>query len=552
MWRISLLILLLSACSHDSGQRGEDTDLAKRPNILLIVADDLGYSDIGAFGSEIATPNLDNLAAQGLVLTNFYTGPTCSVSRAMLLSGADNHIAGLGNMAETVSDNQLGKPGYEGHLNDRVATIAETLKALGYRTYMAGKWHLGMAPEQSPFQRGFDQTFALLYGGASHFADMAGPDTHRNPAIYRENGRLVSELPAEFFSTSFYTDRIIEQIDSEADSTAPFFAYLSYTAPHWPLQAPDDYIDKYAGRYAVGYDTVREQRFAKQQTLKLLPADLGVSERPADIPAWAELTVEKRASHARNMEIYAAMVDHMDMSIGRVLDYLRARGSLDNTLIVFMSDNGADQWSLRNAPPAVGEFAATFDNSPSNLGREGSFVFYGPEWAHVSNTPFTRYKGTTYQGGIRSPAIVYWPERIQTGQMNDALAFITDWYPTFVEVAGGDAATTGGKSLAAVLDGSAQAVREPADYIGIEVWGKRSIVGQRYKMVSSPVRPHGQADWELYDLSVDPSETTDLATTEPDRLQDMQDAWNTYAATSNVILPEGPFKIRPVGDKPTE
>ena len=547
------LIVLLTACTPDSEIDVDDANTNdERPNILLIVADDMGYSDIGAYGGEIATPNLDDLAANGLTLTNFYTGPTCSVTRAMLISGQDNHIAGLGNMAETLADNQLGLPGYEGHLNDRVETIAEVLKSAGYQTYMAGKWHLGMQPEQSPHRRGFDQTFALLYGGASHFADMTGPDKHRDPALYRENGQLVSELPEDFFSTTFYTDRTISQIDSGIDSGKPFFAFLSYTAPHWPLQVPDYYRDKYQGRYDAGYDAIRSQRLAQQKRLGLLPETLVEPPRPGNIEAWEELDPEMREFHARNMELYAAMVDHMDMSIGRVIEFLDDRGELDNTIIVFMSDNGADPWDYDHSPPAVGQYAKTFDNSPENRGRAGSFVFYGAQWAHVSNTPFTRYKGSSYQGGIRSPLIVHWPARAPAGRVSAALTYVTDLFPTFTDAAGAEATASPGRSLVPLVLGKTGHIRDDSETIGLEVWGKRGVVGQRYKLVSSPKKPHGQADWELYDLWVDPSEQRNLAAEQPEVLARMLQAWESYQAQYNVVLPEGEFKVRPVGEIPAE
>lgn len=555
MWRIAPLIVLLAACSEDAENPDGSADTVQRsarPNILLIVADDLGFSDIGVFGSEISTPNLDELAAKGMVLKNFYTGPTCSVSRSMLMSGMDNHIAGLGNMAETVADNQLGLPGYEGHLSSGVSTIAEVLRSAGYHTYMAGKWHLGMQPEQAPGNRGFEQSFALLYGGASHFGDKVGPDAHRDPALYRDNGQLVDELPEDFYSTTFYTDKVISQIDSDIGDGKPFFAYLSYTAPHWPLQAPDEHVDKYRSRYDVGYDAIRERRFAKQANLGLFPAATPEPPRPQRVKPWDDLTAEEKRFHARNMEIYAAMVDYMDVSIGRVIEYLSQEGELDNTIIVFVSDNGADSWDFDSAPPPVGKYAATFDNSPENQGREGSFVLYGPEWAHVSNTPFTRYKGSAYEGGIRSPAIVYWPGKTPEGQASDALTSISDWYPTFADLAGADHADSSGKSLVPLLERSVEQVRDEGETIGFEVWGKRGIVGQQYKLVSSPNIPHGQADWELYNLADDPSEQLDLAAEESDVLATMQREWDKYQSTNNVVLPEGEFKVRAVGDKPTE
>ncbi|MDC0641059.1 arylsulfatase [Porticoccaceae bacterium] len=556
MWRILSLVVLLSACSQDedpsTAPSAENAqDIQSRPNILLVVADDLGYSDIGAFGSEILTPNLDELAAGGMSLTNFYSGPTCSVTRSMLMTGMDSHIAGLGNMAETVADNQMGQPGYEGHLSARVDTVAEILKSAGYHTYMAGKWHLGMHPDRSPRNRGFEQSFAMLYGAGSHFSDMAGGDAHRHPVLYRDNGLLIDELSDDFYSTTFYTDRIIEQIDSNVDDGRPFFAYLAYTAPHWPLQAPDSIIDKYRGAYDRGYDSVRQGRFAAQQKLGLFDSSIQAPQRPGYVKPWVDLSDQERAYHARNMEIYAAMVDYMDTGIGRVIDYLNKRDQLDNTIIVFISDNGAEHWDHSSAPPPIGEFAANFDNSAENSGREGSFVLYGSEWAHVSNTPFSRYKGTTYEGGIRSPAVISWPDKIAGGQVSRAITHSSDWLPTFAELAGAGTQNVSGKSLVALLTGSVEQVRDSNETVGMEIWGKRGIIANGYKLVSSG-KPNELVDWELYNLQADPGEQIDLTQRQPEVFNSMLKHWNDYVANNNVILPEGPFTVRPVGEKPVE
>jgi arylsulfatase A-like enzyme len=556
MWRILSLVVLLSACSQDEdpgATPGAENaqDIQSRPNILLVVADDLGYSDIGAFGSEILTPNLDELAARGMLLTNFYSGPTCSVTRSMLMTGMDSHIAGLGNMAETVADNQMGQPGYEGHLSARVDTVAEILKSAGYHTYMAGKWHLGMHPDRSPRSRGFEQSFAMLYGAGSHFSDMAGGDAHRHPVLYRDNGLLIDELSDDFYSTTFYTDRIIEQIDSNVDDGRPFFAYLAYTAPHWPLQAPDSIIDKYRGAYDRGYDSVRQHRFAAQQKLGLFDSSIQAPQRPSYVKPWVDLSDQERTYHARNMEIYAAMVDYMDTGIGRVIDYLDKRDQLDNTIIVFISDNGAEHWDHSSAPPPIGEFAANFDNSAENSGREGSFVLYGSEWAHVSNTPFSRYKGTTYEGGIRSPAVISWPDKIVSGQVSRAITHSSDWLPTFAELAGAGTQNVSGKSLVGLLTGSVEQVRDSNETVGMEIWGKRGIIANGYKLVSSG-KPNELVDWELYNLQADPGEQVDLAQRQPEVFNSMLKHWNDYVANNNVILPEGPFTVRPVGKKPVE
>jgi arylsulfatase A-like enzyme len=556
MWRILPLAVLLSACSPDgdpgTAPSAENAlDIQSRPNILLVVADDLGYSDIGAFGSEILTPNLDELAAGGMLLTNFYSGPTCSVTRSMLMTGMDSHVAGLGNMAETVADNQMGHPGYEGYLSERVDTVAEILKSAGYHTYMAGKWHLGMHPDRSPRSRGFEQSFAMLYGAGSHFSDMAGGDAHRHPVLYRDNGLLIDELPDDFYSTTFYTDRIIEQIDSNVDDGRPFFAYLAYTAPHWPLQAPDSIIDKYRGAYDRGYDSVRQHRFAAQQKLGLFDGSIQAPQRPGYVKPWVDLSDQERTYHARNMQIYAAMVDYMDTGIGRVIDYLDKRDQLDNTIIVFISDNGAEHWDHSSAPPPIGEFAENFDNSAENSGRQGSFVLYGSEWAHVSNTPFSRYKGTTYEGGIRSPAVISWPDKIASGQVSRAITHSSDWLPTFAELAGADTQNVSGKSLVGLLTGSVEQVRDGNEAVGMEIWGKRGIIANGYKLVSSG-KPNELVDWELYNLQADPGEQIDLAQRQPEVFNSMLKHWNDYVANNNVILPEGPFTVRPVGKKPVE
>ena len=553
MWRILFLAVLLSACSQDEdlGTAQNAQAIQSRPNILLIVADDLGYSDIGAFGSEILTPNLDELATRGMSLTNFYSGPTCSVTRSMLMTGMDSHIAGLGNMAETVADNQMGQPGYEGHLSARVDTVAEILKSAGYHTYMAGKWHLGIHSDRSPRSRGFEQSFAMLYGAGSHFSDMAGGDMHRHPVLYRDNGRLIDELPDDFYSTTFYTDRIIEQIDSNVDDGRPFFAYLAYTAPHWPLQAPDSIIDKYRGRYDRGYDSVRQGRFAAQQKLGLFDSSIKAPQRPGYLKPWVDLSDQERIYHAGNMEIYAAMIDYMDTGIGRVIDYLDTRDQLDNTIIVFISDNGAEHWDHSSAPPPIGEFAANFDNSSENSGREGSFVLYGSEWAHVSNTPFSRYKGTTYEGGIRSPAVISWPNKIASGQVSRAITHSSDWLPTFAELAGAGVQNVSGKSLVGLLTGSVEQVRDSNQAVGMEIWGKRGIIANGYKFVSSG-KPNELVDWELYNLQADPGEQIDLAQLQPEVFNSMLKHWNDYVASNNVILPEGPFTVRPAGEKPVE
>ncbi|HET7000956.1 MAG TPA: sulfatase-like hydrolase/transferase, partial [Puia sp.] len=308
-----------------------------RPNILMIVADDLGYADLGCYGGEIKTPNIDALAANGILFTHFHTSPLCAPTRSMLLSGNDNHIAGMGSMFSVEGTNRAGKPGYEHHLTDRIVTIAQLLKDGGYQTFMSGKWHLGSAKDQIPYSKGFEKSFALMNGAANHFNNH--PFSPNDTSQYRLDSN-IAQYPAGSFSTDVYTDKMITYID-QRQKGKPFFAYLAYTAPHWPLQVPENYIDRYKGRYEMGYDSLRTLRFATQKAAGIVPENAVLRERNPDIRPWTGLSPEEKKSESRKMEIYAAMVENLDDHIGQLIQFLKKSGLLENTVIVFMSDNGA-------------------------------------------------------------------------------------------------------------------------------------------------------------------------------------------------------------------
>ena len=407
---------LMAACASDrptaEATRGDASRAAsKRPNFLLVVADDLGYADIGAFGAEIATPNIDRLARGGAQFTSFYASPFCSPTRAMLMSGTDNHLAGFGDMAELLIEQQRGKPGYEGYLNERVVALPQVLKDAGYRTVMAGKWHLGTSAAHSPAARGFDRSYAMVQGGASHFGDQSGivaVDPGKPPkAIYRENGQEVDTPRTGFYSSEAFASRVIQYLEeTRGDGGKPFFAYLAFTAPHWPLQAPDEDIRKYEKRYDAGYEVLRQERFERMKRLGLLPADAGLYAGHPHWPKWDRLKPEEKRSEARRMAVYAAMVDNMDRHLGRVLSYLERTGELDNTVIVFLSDNGADGNSVYDVARTREWIHKDMDNSTANIGRQGSFAEYGPGWAQAGMTPLHLYKSFMYEGGISVPAIV--------------------------------------------------------------------------------------------------------------------------------------------------
>lgn len=521
----------------------------KRPNILLIVADDVGYTDIGAYGSEIATPVLDALASDGIRFTDFHTGMACSPTRSMLLSGVDAHLAGLGNMAEDLAPNQKGQPGYEGYLNFAVAPLPAVLRQAGYRTCMAGKWHLGMDEKTSPEARGFDRSFASLQGGAGHFANML-PILGDEKAKYREGHHMVESLPEDFYSTRYLTDRIIAFLDADAGTAkadAPFFAYLAYTAPHWPVQAPRESIDRYKGRYDAGYDVLFEQRLAAAKRLSLVPADVPGGARYPDQPAWDQLNDAEKAIEARRMEIFAAMVSDVDSNIGRLLDHLRMRGELDNTIILFMSDNGSEGHDFAKEWIELAEHAKKCcDNSLDNMGMPDSYIWMGPNWARASTAPFRMFKGYPSEGGTRVPFIVHYKGFDRRG-ITHARGHVTDVMPTLLELAGiphpsprfegHDVHPMSGRSMVPFLEHRQPTVHGADAPFAQELFGKRSIRIGKWKALNMR-KPHGTGEWQLYDLAADMSERNDLASAQPATLKRLVDAWHIWAKQNNVILPD--------------
>jgi arylsulfatase len=415
-----------------------------KPNILLIVADDLGYSDLGSYGGEIKTLVLDTLAQQGVRYTDFYVSPTCSVTRSMLLSGTDNHVAGLGNMGELNAPNQVGKPGYEGVLNKRVASVAELLQDNGYHTYMAGKWHLGLKPDQIPHARGFERDFSTLVGGGDHFDDGWNIEWQIPKMPYTEDGRPIKKLPKDFYSTKTYTDKTIQFIEEGREDSKPFFAYMAFTAPHGPLQLPDDWLRRYKNRYDEGWDGIRLQRLARMQELGIVDKDANSADRLFFLPRSTAFTPAVRVMQGRKMELYAGMVEYMDDQIGRVFDYLKEIDEYDNTVVIFISDNGAEGNNLvemvSGQPGSFGYLHAMnhfSEKGHNSLGRKGTFAEYGPLWAQVSMAPFRAYKGWVAEGGIRSPLIVSGPGVKGAGGLNKkAVLHVMDIAPTILELAG--------------------------------------------------------------------------------------------------------------------
>lgn len=546
----SLAALTTAACTTSLNDALTNNDA---PNVIIIVADDMGYSDIGVLGSEIKTPNIDRLAKKGTLFTRFYTAPTCSPTRAMLLSGVDNHLAGLGNMAETIDPAQVGQPGYEGFLNRDVANMAEIFNAADYQTYMTGKWHLGLEHDQSPFAHGFQKTFAMLGGGASHFNDRIGQDVYRTVAYYRENGELVDELPNDFYSSNYFTDTLIQFI-KEGDQDKPFLGYLAFTAPHWPLQAPKEDIVAQQGKYAEGYDVIRKRRFQALKDAGLIHKDAVQPKGTA--PAWESLTNEERARSERVMEVYAAMVENMDANIGKLIEELESMGKLDNTIIVFMSDNGADGLEFEAIGEEFAKWTNSFDNSIENIGYKNSFVAYGRGWAHTGEAPHLGFKGQMTEGGIRSPLIISAPMARGKQDNDQAIhhsqsATVRDILPTLLDFAGVSrhggqlndrkVHPISGSSLRGVLE-QTQTALHAGKAISAELWNRSSVILDNWKLVKNPA-PRSDGTWKLYNLAEDLAESNDLSAQHPELVARLIEEYKKYAKENNVIEPTGPFRL---------
>jgi arylsulfatase len=455
----------------------------------------------------------------------------------------DNHRAGLGTMGEFVTPEMEGVPGYAGYLNFEVASLPEVMRRAGYHTYMAGKWHLGTDENTSPHARGFEETFVLLQGGGSHWNDqkaLCPPET----LVYSRNGKEVESLPEDFYSSRYYTDRVLQWIEQGRSDNKPFFAYLAYTAPHDPLHAPEEYIAKYRGKYDQGWDALRQERLDSLKKHGLVPSDAVPFPRLPNVKAWDELPREERALAARDMEVYAAMVDYMDEQIARVFDYLKEIGEYDNTMIVFMSDNGANGAEPTAYPGQTDEYLASFDNSLENRGLPGSYIDMGPGWAQASMSPSRMFKAYPTEGGIKAPLLVKVAGGpLAPGAINSAFVHVRDIMPTLLEVAGTakpdaidgrDVLPMQGQSVLELFEGETPTAYAGASEVGYELFGFKAFFDGSWKIVQLP-KPLGTGDWELFDLSTDPGELRDLSAQQPDRLQRMVDRWNAYKSENGVL-----------------
>lgn len=527
--------LVLSGCAPQPDPTASEQNSAATlataatspPNFLLIVADDLGFSDIAPYGGEMPTPNLARLAAEGTRFLDFHTAVKCNPTRAMLHTGIDNNTSAVG-------------PRRNYRLSPDAATLAEVLRDAGYHTYMTGKWDLGRGTDQVPSSRGFEQVLALLPGAGRHF-----PNPHLEASAelnsYSENGERVA-VPDDFYSTYYYTDRMLEYIGANLGDGRPFFAFLSYTAPHYPLQAPRERIEAYEGWYEDGYQATRSARIERLRERGLFPADFE-PYADEDLTDWASLTDAERADESRRMQIYAAMVDIMDEEIGRVLAYLDEQGIADDTVVLFMSDNGAD-----GTATGAGYNEAD-DNSLDNLGSATSYVTVGANWARVSSTPLRLYKTYTTEGGTRVPAILRWPGRVASARIDRNFFQVTDLMPTFLELAGishpAYESVADSDRMPLPMQGRSVAslwLDERPAYTGDDLAFHTYIES---RLGGGYVR---RGDWKLawwkedgefvpgalFNLARDPAEIYDLSTNQPEIAAELARAWFDYARANGV------------------
>lgn len=531
-----------------------------RPNFLVIIADDLGYSDVGSFGSEIETPNIDSLSKDGTRFTDFHTAAACSPTRSMLMSGTDHHLTGLGQLVEFTKNSPAhqGKPGHEGYLTNKVATLPEVLRDSGYHTFMSGKWHLGLRPEYAPHAKGFTTSFSLLPGCANHYGwepQLENPEDlprffeTATSALHIENSNYVDNdtLPDDFYSSDHYANKFVSFLN-ERPKDKPFFGYLAFSAPHWPLQAPEENVAKYRGIYDQGPAALKQKRLEGLVKQGLL--DPNVTPHPfvkTGSPEWDAMNTEERQKSARSMEVFAGMVDRMDYNIGKVIQALKDQGEYDNTVVIFMSDNGAEGASYE-ALPVVGESVLEhiekyYDNSLENIGRKNSFVWYGGLWAQAATAPSRLFKMYSTEGGCRVP-FIYKDIKSPKAEVCTEFSTVMDLMPTFLDYAGvskpgaiyngREVLPMRGVSWTPYLNAQQEHIHDD-DYItGWELIGHAALRKGKWK-INFVAKPVGPEVWQLYDLSTDPGETNDLAGKYPDKLKELIAHWEQYAQETGVV-----------------
>jgi arylsulfatase len=531
---LSVAVLILATpAARGLAQTSAKPRAAQRPNIVLILADDMGYSDVGCFGGEIKTPNIDRIAAEGVRMTQFYNGARCCPTRAALLTGLYPQQAGIGHMM-----GNRGLPGYQGQLNDQCVTLAEVLSASGYRTAMAGKWHVCRATVRKPMvnhastqpfwvdksawprQRGFGSYYGTIIGVVDFYDPFS---------LVRDNEPIYDPPPKDFYYTDAITDEAVKQIRAGADEKTPFFLYVAHTAPHWPLHALEADITKYENVYKDGWDKLRETRLARMIEMGLVDANTKLPPREPEAKAWAD--APNKEWEARRMAVYAAQIDRMDQGIGKILAALDETKQADNTIVIFLSDNGGcaeevqPDWFDIPTKTRDGRAIAVGNNDPSVMpGPRESFLSYGPAWAMASNTPFRRYKHYVHEGGISTPMVMRWPGKIPVGSIDRTPRHVIDLLPTFAAAAEASYPADKPRPQGVHL------LRMPQRTLGWEHEGNRAFRRGDMKLVAEHRKP-----WELYDLSTDRTESKNLAGERADVVRELSAEYDAWAQRTNVL-----------------
>ena len=522
---------------------------ADRPNIVLILADDLGFSDIAPYGGEVSTPNLTTLAEAGIKFTNYHTAASCAPSRAMLLTGVDSHRNGVPNIPEAIPPEQGTHAHYAGTLNRNVVTVATLLQDQGYHTYLAGKWHLGKNVDQLPSRRGFERTVALADTGADNWEQKPYIPIYEK-ANWFADGK-VTTLPDDFYSSRFLIDKTIEFIDTNSNSESPFFAYVPFQAVHTPVQAPQEFIDKYTGVYDEGWHALRQRRLQKAMALGIIPDGTSMVSM-SSTEDWESLSAEEKKFQSKRMAVYAAMIEAMDYHLGRLMSHLREIGKYENTIFIFTSDNGSEASGTRANASTVSKMLQGmqgYSTEYETLGLKGSFNSIGPSFASAAASPLAYYKFYSGEGGMRVPLIIAGESISSEQSKTNAFSFVTDLTPTILELChvnqpgerygGRLIEPIIGRSLVPILENKAEQVYTASDTVGYELAGNAPLFQGDYKLVLNR-GPLGDDDWHLFNIVVDPGETRDLAKSMPDKLQTMMSAYEHYARTNKVLpVPKG-------------
>ena len=514
----------------------QEKEITKKPNIVLIVADDLGFGDIGCYGGDIKTPNIDKLSHRGIKFSSFHTAPMCAPTRAMLLSGNDNHIAGMGSQGNVTK-----VFGYEGRLTNRIVTIPALLKQSGYHTYMAGKWHLGKTPESNPHQKGFEHSFVLLEGAGNHYNNRSA--LYNKLSSYTEDGNPTSWTEGNY-STDFYTDKLIEYIDSDKRDNKPFFAFAAYTSPHWPLQVDKKYWEKYKGLYDDGYEKLRERRLISLKRAGIIPKNAISPPSHVRVMPWDSLSKQEQRKEARKMELYAGMVDNLDHNIGRLMKYLKDIGEYKNTLFVFMSDNGAANRDFINDDRFT-NLKEYYNDDFDNMGNANSYISYGPQWAEAGSSPFRYYKDFATEGGTNTTMIICGPNVNRKNEIHHGFTSLLDLAPTFYEMAnltypkayqGNKVYPLKGNSLIPFVSGKSNEIHDSTYVFALEHYGNAMLRKGNWK-ITNFTRPFKIDNFALYNLSNDIGEQINLKELEKEKYAELLNEWIKFSDEVKIQTP---------------